>query len=136
MMAKQSNLSAEWLEPNRLGGLASGTVGGRPTRRYHALLLAATNSGRFILVNGFDAWIETTAGTFPTSTQLYSPDVVNPYGTTHLASFDTEPWPRWTFRFQCGTQIEQQLFVARGSATVALSRRVSERRNDVWKGED
>ena len=33
---------AEWLEPDGLGGFASGTVGGARTRRYHALLLAAT----------------------------------------------------------------------------------------------
>ena len=31
---------AEWLEPDGLGGFASGTVGGARTRRYHALLLA------------------------------------------------------------------------------------------------
>ncbi len=30
---------AEWLEPDGLGGFASGTVGGVRTRRYHALLL-------------------------------------------------------------------------------------------------
>ena len=70
MMALQMNLSAEWLEPNGLGGFASGTVGGRRARRYHALLLAATESGRFILVNGLEAWIETAGGAFPISTQI------------------------------------------------------------------
>ena len=32
----------EWLEPDGLGGFASGTVTGERTRRYHALLLVAT----------------------------------------------------------------------------------------------
>src|SRR5262249_59584090 len=32
----------EWLEPDGLGGFASGTVSGIRTRRYHALLLTAT----------------------------------------------------------------------------------------------
>ena len=33
---------AEWLEADGLGGFASGNVGGPRSRRYHALLLAAT----------------------------------------------------------------------------------------------
>ena len=50
----------EWLEPDGLGGFASGTTGGLRTRRYHALLLTATTppTGRMVLVNGFDAWVE------------------------------------------------------------------------------
>src|SRR5215208_5336091 len=56
---------SEWLEADGLGGFASGTVGGVRTRRYHALLLTATTppTGRFVLVNGFDAWVDTPNGT-------------------------------------------------------------------------
>ncbi|MBI2477231.1 MAG: glycogen debranching enzyme family protein [Planctomycetia bacterium] len=129
-MALQMDLSAEWLEPNGRGGFASGKVGGRRTRRYHALLLAATESGRFILVNGLEAWIETAGGTFPISTQTYSLDVVHPDGENYLVSFDTQPWPRWTFRLPCGTQIEQQLFVPHQTETVALSWRVLDGQKD------
>ena len=59
----------EWLEADGLGGFASGTVSGERTRRYHALLLAATEppSGRMVLVNGFDAFVETEAGRFALS---------------------------------------------------------------------
>ena len=55
----------EWLEADGLGGFASGTASGIRTRRYHALLLAATTppTGRMVLVNGFDAWVETPDGT-------------------------------------------------------------------------
>ena len=51
----------EWLEADGLGGFASGTTSGIRTRRYHALLLTATTppTGRVVLVNGFDAWLET-----------------------------------------------------------------------------
>ena len=51
--------ATEWLEADGLGGFASGTTGGLRTRRYHALLLAATTppTGRMVLVNGLDAWI-------------------------------------------------------------------------------
>ena len=47
----------EWLEADGLGGFASGTVSGKRTRRYHALLLAAATppTGRFVLVSGLDA---------------------------------------------------------------------------------
>ena len=31
----------EWLVCNALGGYASGTIGGAPSRRYHGLLIAA-----------------------------------------------------------------------------------------------
>src|SRR5262245_62501057 len=38
--AKREALAREWLVTNGLGGYASGTIGGVPTRRYHALLVA------------------------------------------------------------------------------------------------
>jgi predicted glycogen debranching enzyme len=43
----------EWLVANGLGGYASGTVAGEPTRRYHGLLIAALPSplGRLVMLN-------------------------------------------------------------------------------------
>jgi predicted glycogen debranching enzyme len=113
---------AEWLETDGLGGFASGTVGGRRTRRYHALLLVATTppTGRLVLVNGFDAWVDTDAGRFALSSQYYFPDVVSPDGETRLEAFATEPWPHWTYRLEDGTLIEQELFVPHGAPVVAL----------------
>src|SRR6266436_5462251 len=63
----------EWLEADGLGGFASGTVAGIRTRRYHALLLAATKppTGRFVLVNGLDAEVETPDGKFAITSQRY-----------------------------------------------------------------
>jgi glycogen debranching enzyme len=74
------DLSAEWLEADGLGGFACGTVSGERTRRYHALLLAATHppAGRIVLVNGTEAWVETEAGRYAISTQRYLPDVRHP----------------------------------------------------------
>ena len=45
--------SREWLCANGLGGFASGTVAGLPTRRYHGLLVAALKPpvGRTVLVD-------------------------------------------------------------------------------------
>lgn len=46
-------VSREWLVTNGLGGYASGTVGGVPTRRYHGLLVAALPAplGRVMMLN-------------------------------------------------------------------------------------
>src|SRR5687767_7503242 len=70
----------EWLEADGLGGFASGTVAGIRTRRYHALLLTAMTppTSRVVLVNGYDAWVETPTGVFALSSQRYSPDVTHP----------------------------------------------------------
>ena len=92
--------SAEWIEADGLGGFASGTVSGIRSRRYHGLLLTATTppAGRVVLVNGFDAWVETPDGTFSLSSQRYAPDVIHPDGATRIESFEHEPWPKWRFR--------------------------------------
>ena len=49
----ESLLTREWLVTNGLGGYASGTVGGVPTRRYHGLLIAALPApfGRMMMFN-------------------------------------------------------------------------------------
>jgi predicted glycogen debranching enzyme len=120
---RESNFDeSEWLEADGLGGFASGTVSGRRTRRYHALLLAATTppTGRIVLVNGFEAWVETPSGRFALSSQRYSPNVVHPDGDRRIVKFDRDPWPRWTFQLEDGTRIEQELFVPHGRPTVAL----------------
>ena len=117
---------AEWLEADGLGGFASGTVSGIRTRRYHALLLTATTppAGRMVLVNGFDAWVETPDETFAISSQRYAPDVVHPNGAARIESFEYEPWPRWRYRLTDDLIIEQEIFVPHGQSAVFISWRV------------
>ena len=118
--------NAEWLEADGLGGFASGTVSGIRTRRYHAMLLTATKPpvGRMVLVNGFDAWVETARGTFAISSQRYGADVVHPDGASRIESFEYEPWPRWRYRIDNDLTIEQELFVPKGESAVFVSWRV------------
>ena len=113
---------AEWLEADGLGGFASGTVCGLRTRRYHALLLAATEppAGRMVLVNGLDATVETAAGPVALSTQRYLPGIDVPDNASHVEKFTTEPWPRWTFSLPGGGEITQEIFVPRDRAAVVL----------------
>ena len=118
--------SREWLEADGLGGFASGTVSGARTRRYHALLLAAAKppSGRVVLVNGFDAFVTTSAGRFAISSQRYVPDVTHPDGASRVASFTPDPFPRWVFALPDGTRVVQEIFVPHGISAAVVSWRV------------
>ena len=112
----------EWLEADGLGGFASGTASGIRTRRYHALLLAATTppTGRIVLVNGFDAHVELPGGSFALSSQAYTPDLTHPDGARRIVEFTWEPWPRWRFKLDDGTGIEQEIFAVHGALAVVL----------------
>lgn len=118
----------EWLEADGLGGFSSGTVSGRRTRRYHALLLAATTppTGRFVLVNGIETSVESNGKSYPISSQFYAPNVVHPDGDLRRESFEREPWPTWVFRLENGVRIEQELFVPHERAAVAMRWRLLE----------
>ena len=117
----------EWLEADGRGGFASGTVAGIRTRRYHALLLVATTppTGRMVLVNGIDAWVTTPAGRFALSSQRYLPDVTHPDGARRIASFEPDPWPRWSFKLEDGTVVEQEIFVPPAEKVVVVTWRLS-----------
>ena len=112
----------EWLEADGLGGFASGTTVGIRTRRYHALLLAAVTppTGRMVLVNGFDARVETPTGSFALSTQRYAPDVLHPDGATRITDFTADPWPTWQFQLADDTRLSQEIFVQHNTGAVVI----------------
>src|ERR671936_2708029 len=74
-----------------------------------------------VLVNGFDAWIETSSGTFALTTQRYAPDVLHPDGATRMVSFTNEPWPTWVFELPDGTKLTQEIFVQHGTGTTVMT---------------
>src|SRR6266446_1630290 len=127
MDSSLSSVSKEWLEADGLGGFASGTSTGIRTRRYHALLLTATTppTGRMVLVNGFDAWIETPKGRFALTSQRYAPDVIHPDGAQRIEDLSVEPWPKWRFKFEDGTELAQEIFVAGEAGVTALTWRLT-----------
>jgi predicted glycogen debranching enzyme len=106
--------TAEWLEADGLGGFASGPVIGARRRRYHALLLTATQppAGRVVQVNGVEAWLRREDSDIPLSTNHYLPDVIYPEGFRRLVSFSGDPWPCWVFDLGDGARLEHDLFVA------------------------
>ena len=121
-----SSLTNEWLEADGLGGFASGTASGIRTRRYHALLLVATTppTGRMVLVNGLDAWVEAGGRKFQLSSQCYSPGVIGSEGAQSIEAFGWEPWPHWIFRLGDEVRIEQEIFVCNGKPTVCVTWRM------------
>jgi predicted glycogen debranching enzyme len=120
--AAAMSVDAEWLEADGLGGFASGPVRGPRTRRYHALLLTATTppTGRIVLINGFEAYVEFGTVATPISVHQYLPDVLYPSGSEHLLGFASFPWPTWTFRVAANLIVRQEIFVARDSCETVL----------------
>src|SRR5512140_1801800 len=110
----------EWLEPDGLGGFASGTRSGIRTRRYHALLLCALKppQDRRVLVQGFVAWLETSRGHAELWPQAYAGGYTRPRDA-EVTRFGTEPWPTWQLRTTLGPVIEVELFVPQGRPAIA-----------------
>lgn len=123
-----ARLEDAWLEADTYGGFASGTVGTMRTRRYQALLLAATQppAGRVVLVNGIEAWLEVNGQRFALTMQHYASDVRYPDATANLLSFDTEPWPTWRFRIGEEAVAVAEIFVAKQSRETVLRWRLED----------
>ncbi|MEI9936546.1 MAG: amylo-alpha-1,6-glucosidase [Pseudomonadota bacterium] len=116
---------SEWLEADGLGGFASGTTSGVATRRYHALLLSAQHppSNRFVLLNGFRAWLETPRGAVQLTRHHFAPDVLT-QADARIEAFRSEPWPTISYVTNTGLVVIQELFVLHGSPTVLLTFRL------------
>jgi predicted glycogen debranching enzyme len=117
-----ARLDDEWLEADGFGGFASGTVGTPRTRRYHALLLAATRppAGRIVLVNGIEAWVDANGERYPLTMQCYAPDLSVPDIAARLAGFTTEPWPTWRIALGELGDVSAEVFVVKESGETVL----------------
>src|SRR5215469_6191468 len=91
--------SREWLETNGMGGFACSTIIGLNTRRYHALLTAATNPpvGRVVLLSKLEETLVINGDRIDLSANQY-PGVVYPRGFELLESFRLDPFPVSTYR--------------------------------------
>ncbi|MEQ1922828.1 MAG: amylo-alpha-1,6-glucosidase [Pyrinomonadaceae bacterium] len=114
---EQSGLR-EWLETNGIGGYASGTVAGVHTRRYHGLLVAATQPplGRMLLLSKFEETLILGGARFELSTNQY-PGEIHPEGYKYLTGFRLEPFPIWTYEVN-GVVLEKSVFMPHGENTV------------------
>ena len=116
----------EWLETNGLGSFAMGTVAGPSTRRYHAILCAATRPplGRMVLVNRLEETVVVDGGTHELSTNFYR-GAVHPEGHRAILGFRLDPWPTWTLRAG-GAILERSLFMPHGRQMTVVTWRLLE----------
>lgn len=110
----ESASSREWLETNGIGGFSSGTISGAHTRRYHALLTAATRPplGRLVLLSKFEETLVIDGKSYELSANQY-PNAIYPQGYKYLKSFRLDPFPIWTFEVE-GVEIEKTVFMIHG----------------------
>ena len=111
----------EWLETNGIGGFASGTISGSNTRRYHALLTAATRPplGRVTMLSKFEETLIVDGKSFELSSNQY-PNNVYPTGFQYLKSFRLAPFPVWIYEVE-GVEIEKKVFMVDGANTTVVS---------------
>ncbi|HBY58720.1 MAG TPA: glycogen debranching protein, partial [Solibacterales bacterium] len=113
-------LRREWLETNGLGGFASSTIAGLNTRRYHALLTAATRppAGRMVLLSKLEETLVLNGKRFDLSANRY-PGTVHPEGFRLQTSFRLDPFPVFTWKVE-DIEIEKRLFLPQGENTVVV----------------
>jgi predicted glycogen debranching enzyme len=122
-------LGREWLVTNGLGGFASGTVAGVPTRRYHGLLISAlrTPFGRTVMFNHLTEWLRLPTGERNqiggqerAGVQLEWP------GAKHLREFRLEEgMPVWRYELE-GAVVEKRVLLVHGQNTVHVTYRLVE----------
>jgi predicted glycogen debranching enzyme len=122
----------EWLETNGIGGFASSTLTGLNTRRYHGLLVAATQPpvGRHVLLSKLEETLTIGGQRFELSANAY-PGVVHPQGFRYLTQFRLDPFPIFTYSIG-DVRLEKSLFLVQGENTVVVRYSVS----GVSKGAD
>jgi predicted glycogen debranching enzyme len=119
-------LQREWLETNGLGGFASSTLVGLNTRRYHGLLVAATQPpvGRRVLLSKLEETLVLLDGAgveqrYELSANQYPDGVVHPQGQRYLKEFRLDPFPIFTYEVE-GITIEKSVFMVHGENTVCV----------------
>ena len=118
--------SREWLVTDGLGGFSMGTAAGLRTRRYHGLLVVATEppGRRMLALAALDPVLVIGDARHRLAVHEWSDGTVDPRGNIHLASFDlTDGVPRW--RWQIGDVVlERELAAEHGRPGVAIVHRL------------
>jgi predicted glycogen debranching enzyme len=112
----------EWLVTNGIGGYASGTVAGNPTRGYHGLLVAALDPplGRTLKLVTVLETVSAEGDTFELGTVRWHGGSVSPSGYGLIEEFRLEgSIPVW--RYASGRfAIEKRVFIDDGANTTRI----------------
>jgi predicted glycogen debranching enzyme len=103
----------EWILANGIGGYAMGTVSGINTRRYHGLLVAATQppTSRMVLLAAVDAFVQAGGNPIGISANQYA-GAIYPEGFHYLRGFTAGRGVSWRYRAS-GIEVERELRVHR-----------------------
>ncbi|MEO8593868.1 MAG: amylo-alpha-1,6-glucosidase [Candidatus Solibacter sp.] len=114
----------EWLETNGLGGFSSSTILGMNTRRYHALLTAATRPpvGRVVMLSKFEEAVTIGDRRYDLSSNRY-PGAMYPEGYRYLREFRLDPCPTFVFELD-GVVVEKSVFMPHGENATVIEYRV------------
>jgi predicted glycogen debranching enzyme len=124
----ESLLTREWLISNGLGGYASGTILGVPTRRYHGLLVSALPApvGRTFMLGQIEEVLRLPDGTIVRlgGEQKAGQPAIVP-GSRHLREFRLD-WglPLWTYEAG-GFRLEKRVFLGHLQNTVHVMYRLA-----------
>jgi len=116
----------EWLVTNGLGGYASGTIGGMPTRRYHGLLVAAlpNPAGRVMMLSSLAEIVKLPDGR-RVDLGWVAPTFASPIQLP-IVDFQLElGLPVWRYA-GAGIELEKRVVVSYGQNTVVVTYRVIE----------
>ncbi len=121
-------LEREWLVTNGLGGYASGTISGIPTRRYHGLLIAALEAplGRSLMLAQVSERLCLANGSYVSLgfNELTGDDLIARTGTGHLVEFQLEAGlPVWRYEAD-GVTLEKRLWMPHLQNTAILTFRL------------
>ncbi|HWZ98595.1 MAG TPA: amylo-alpha-1,6-glucosidase [Candidatus Dormibacteraeota bacterium] len=111
--------SREWLVTNGIGGYASGTIAGCPTRRYHGILLAALKPpiGRMQLVAALDEIISYGGINYELATHEWVSGAIAPQGFHSIERFRLEgAVPTWTYALG-DARLEKRIWMRQGENT-------------------
>jgi len=117
----------EWLVTNGIGGYASGTVANLLTRRYHGLLIAATQPplGRTLLVTKFDETAQYAGQQAPLFTNRWMGGHIDPHGYRQTERFFLDgTMPVWIFAFG-DAQLEKRIWMQTGANTTYVQYRLA-----------
>jgi predicted glycogen debranching enzyme len=127
----------EWLETNGIGGFASSTIIGLNTRRYHGLLVAATEPpvGRIVMLSKLEESLFIDGQLFDLSANRY-PGIVHPQGFRYLKQFRLDPFPVFTYEVE-GIEIEKTVFMVDGENSTVVQYELKrnnhpERPKNLW----
>ena len=116
----EAALRREWLLTNGLGGFASSTIIGLNTRRYHGLLVAATQPpvGRIVMLSKLEETLFLDGRAFDLSANRY-PGAVHPQGFRYLKQFRLDPFPVFQYEVE-GIEIEKSVFMVQGENSTVI----------------